>query len=430
MLKYHIQTIEVGSGGSALIGFSNIPQTYDELHLVVSGRDTGDSNGGVIKLGFNGSSSNYSYRWLQGSGSATSSASSTSYIQMRNTPSSATANTFGSTKITIFDYTSNDYKRVSADSVGEHNATEAYQTITAGLWSDTSAISSIQLYVGLGNFAQYSAASLYGIKHGTSGEVDEITGGTITTSGGYTIHTFNSSGTFVTSRNLEVEYLVVAGGGGGASDSADTKGNGGGGAGGYRSSVSGESSGGGASAESKLFLTANSAYGVTVGAGGPGGYSISHPTNKGSDSSFYTVTSVGGGGGGYYANTPGGPGGSGGGGGPYSGGGGAGTTGQGYAGAAGGSTYGGNGGGAGGAAQYIDTGLGVQSSITGTAVYRASGGAGSGQTRNGSPSPGGGASAQSSGTANTGGGGGGGRSSVNSGSGGSGVVIIRYLTPA
>ena len=42
------------------------------------------------------------------------------------------------------------------------------------------------------------------------------TGGTITESGGYRIHTFTSSGDFVVSGgSLDVEYLLVAGGGGG-----------------------------------------------------------------------------------------------------------------------------------------------------------------------------------------------------------------------
>ena len=41
-------------------------------------------------------------------------------------------------------------------------------------------------------------------------------GGTITESGGYRIHTFTSSGNFVnTLSNLSVQYLVIAGGGGG-----------------------------------------------------------------------------------------------------------------------------------------------------------------------------------------------------------------------
>ena len=45
------------------------------------------------------------------------------------------------------------------------------------------------------------------------------TGGTKTTGGGYTIHTFTSTGaaTFVVNTGVgNVEYLVVAGGGGGA----------------------------------------------------------------------------------------------------------------------------------------------------------------------------------------------------------------------
>ena len=54
-------------------------------------------------------------------------------------------------------------------------------------------------------------------------------GGTVTTSGSYTIHTFTSSGTFtIIASSLTVEYLVVAAGAGGGG------GGGGGGAGGMR----------------------------------------------------------------------------------------------------------------------------------------------------------------------------------------------------
>jgi hypothetical protein len=42
------------------------------------------------------------------------------------------------------------------------------------------------------------------------------TGGTITTAGGYTVHTFTSSGTFVPTYTGPVDVLLVAGGGGGA----------------------------------------------------------------------------------------------------------------------------------------------------------------------------------------------------------------------
>ena len=277
------------------------------------------------------------------------------------------------------------------------------------------------------------------------------TGGTITTSGSYRIHTFTSSSSFVVPTGMtlsNVEYVVVAGGGGGG---AGNRG-GGGGAGGYRSSVSGESSGGGASAESKLTLTAGS-YTVTVGAGGvtyP--YSTDHAGpyagENGANSVFGSITSTGGGGGGYGdnggANQDPQSGGSGGGGWYGSQFGVSGTSGQGYAGGAGGSSppYGGGGGGAGEAGKAFNDGSrpseggnGVASSITGSSVYRAGGG-GSG-TYPGQAGPvsasgglgGGGSGGNSSGTyntapyngtANTGGGGGA------AGYGGSGIVIVRY----
>ena len=53
----------------------------------------------------------------------------------------------------------------------------------------------------------------------TLSNVVSVTGGTKTTSGSYTIHTFTSSGSFsVDGGSLTgVDYLVVAGGGGGGS---------------------------------------------------------------------------------------------------------------------------------------------------------------------------------------------------------------------
>ena len=49
----------------------------------------------------------------------------------------------------------------------------------------------------------------------------DASGGTVTTSGGYTIHTFNSSGTFtVNSGSGNVEYLIIAGAGAGGGGTA------------------------------------------------------------------------------------------------------------------------------------------------------------------------------------------------------------------
>ena len=120
------------------------------------------------------------------------------------------------------------------------------------------------------------------------------TGGTVTSDGGYTIHTFTSSGTFTvpgTDTLNGVEYLVVAGGGGGGASFG-----GGAGGGGFRTNVSGAVSGRGAGAEGAMNVAPGS-YTVTVGAGGTSPYNNAEG-NPGGNSSFNGITSTGGGGGG------------------------------------------------------------------------------------------------------------------------------------
>ena len=253
-------------------------------------------------------------------------------------------------------------------------------------------------------------------------------GGTVTTSGNYRIHTFTSSGTFVnTIASLSVEYLVIAGGGaGGVGDVGAVAYGGGGGAGGYRTNVSGQASGGGASAESALSLSTGNKT-VTVGAGGASATGDNQLGTAGGDSVFDSITSIGGGRGGANTSTP-TSGGSGGGGEESNGSGAAGTSGQGYAGGTGSETgnRGGGGGGAGGAGSTTTGGNGVSSNITGSAVTRAGGGGSNSSGGSGGGGAGGaGGTAGGTGTANTGSGGGAG--TVTSGAGGSGIVIVRYL---
>jgi len=228
---------------------------------------------------------------------------------------------------------------------------------------------------------------------------------------------------------LTVEYLVIAGGGGGGKDRG-----GGGGAGGYLTNYGGTA----------LTLSASTNYTVTIGAGGnPTPYGNT-PT-LGSNSVFSTITSSGGGGGG-SSTTQGANGGSGGGA-PNAGTRlpGSGISGQGFAGgnAANGNTSCGGGGGAGGVGANAASsnagagGVGLSSSITGTAVFRGGGGGGgaSSGTVAAGGNGGGGAGCSNnssctatSGTANTGGGGGGngGGGGGSGGYGGSGIVILRY----
>ena len=269
-------------------------------------------------------------------------------------------------------------------------------------------------------------------------------GGNVTTSGSYRIHTFTSSGTFVVPSGVtlsNVEYLIIAGAGGGGGSAQGHQG-GGGGAGGLRTSVVGATSGRGSSAESRVTFTAGS-YNVSIGAGGVGRASGSGYGGTGVNSGLATpsgtITSNGGGGGGMGQNDGASRGGLNGG---CGGGAGSsdqsfpsrasGTSGQGYDGGL--PTHQGSGrGGAGGGAGAQGTnppsggvpsgntagGAGLANSITGSSVTYSTGGDCQGT--------GGSASA---GAANRGNGGTGGYShgSDSSGkNGSSGVVIVRYI---
>ena len=297
------------------------------------------------------------------------------------------------------------------------------------------------------------------------------TGGTITTSGSYRIHTFvtgSQSGntfTFTADGSGPIEYLIVAGGGGGGAWVG-----GGGGAGGLRygtTTVPGEGN-----------------YSVVVGGGGKGAYNTggyanlpgSNSAANGGDSSVFEIASAGGGRGGSWSadinpvtGTAGANGGGSGGGSgsccprgpgnqpetsPSQGNPGASVTaGNGLSGVASFQFDGyqtGGGGGAGAGATNQNGGAGLYNSISGSSVgYAGGGGAGAHN-----PNDNGSASANSSnnngasafggshgyaandsvtppilGNGRGGGGGGGGRNGSQpsyGGAGGSGIVVIRY----
>ena len=149
------------------MSFTSIPATYTDLCVKVSARQGTSS---AVKIQFNSdtSTSNYQQRRLYGNGSTATSDSSTSlgYINAIGiNTSNYTANTFGNLELYIPNYAGSTNKSVSADTVNENNATEAFATFTAGLWTQTSAITAITLTAFAGDFVQYSTATLYGIKN-------------------------------------------------------------------------------------------------------------------------------------------------------------------------------------------------------------------------------------------------------------------------
>jgi len=161
-----ISSVTVGSGGTATISFTSIPQTYTDLVLVTSTRTNRASNiNDELNITFNSNTSSYSWRRLLGDNSASSDSGSTRTVFITNA-STSTASTFGNGSIYIPNYTGSTNKSFSVDSLMENNATAAARQLVAGLWSNSAAITQIDLTSSSSsNFVQYSTAYLYGISN-------------------------------------------------------------------------------------------------------------------------------------------------------------------------------------------------------------------------------------------------------------------------
>lgn len=166
---YKIATVEVGSAGSATMAFSNIPQGYTDLKLVISARSASATFGNDgITLEINGSASNFSSKQLSGTGSTVPTQTITSnYIGALLDNAGATANTFNNTEVYFPNYAiTTTAKAFSTDSVAENNATLSEQDLVASLWNPATkaAITSLTIKnVLASNYVQYSTATLYGI---------------------------------------------------------------------------------------------------------------------------------------------------------------------------------------------------------------------------------------------------------------------------
>ena len=392
-----LQSIQLASSSANVI-FSNIPQNYQDLVIILSVRGTTATNDIDVSATFNGDSSSiYSNTRLYGDGSSVGPQRGTGlgYARLGNMTGSGSFATYTPIIFHILNYSNTS---VLKSTIGRSNNPNRIIDLYANLWRSTSAINSVTI-TGSSNFDAGCTFDLYGISP-VAAQTAQATGGTdIYYDSTYVYHVFKGSGTFTPYRNLTTDVLVIAGGGGGS--------RGGGGA-------------GGVSYQTGKSLSANTSYTVTIGAGGvPGGTGGAGNAGNGSNSVFSDITSNGGGRGGSTNN--GGNGGSGGGSG-YNSTGGTGTTGQGTN---GGNTLplgtgdGGGGGGSSTAGSGPNKGSGSAISITGSSVTYAAGGDGGAASTN---------AAGAAGTANSGNGskGNGGTTNTTCGAGGSGIVILKY----
>jgi hypothetical protein len=152
------------------VTFNSIPQTYTDLLIKASARNT-DTGGGSMETKFNNDTTALNYLAVRvlaaGSGNPTGNTYAGSAGAAFISSNDYTAGVFSATEIYIANYTSSTtYKVTSNDSASENNATASFISMSAGLYKINSAITSIQLGQGGSfDFVTGSTFYLYGIKN-------------------------------------------------------------------------------------------------------------------------------------------------------------------------------------------------------------------------------------------------------------------------
>ena len=159
----------LGSSASS-VTLSSIPQTYKDLHLVMSTRETNAAIQAYPEVRPNGVTGYSNSRLYTGNTDASTGGQSQinrDGIQFLSNGANSTSNTFALTEMYFPSYTGSTKKVISSHNVQENNSTTANQTgqyIIAGLTNATTAISSIQI-VSFNQFVAGSSFHLYGIKN-------------------------------------------------------------------------------------------------------------------------------------------------------------------------------------------------------------------------------------------------------------------------
>jgi hypothetical protein len=157
-----------GTGSSGTITFSSIPSTYKHLQLRAIGRS--DYAGGNVQIAvrFNSdTAANYSGHYIVGNGGsaiASGSANTTFAEGGQVSAATSTASAMGTAVMDILDYAdTNKYKTLRSLSGFDANGS-GQVLLTSGAWRSTSAITSIILIAGAGNWTTTTQFALYGIK--------------------------------------------------------------------------------------------------------------------------------------------------------------------------------------------------------------------------------------------------------------------------
>lgn len=163
-----IATVTVGSGGASSIEFTSIPGTYQHLQIRMISRGSAAANfrGGRLRVN-NVSAATYARHSLYGDGATAVAVGQSGYSDIFTATTSAandTANVFGAVIIDILDYANASKNPVMRVFGGVDTNGSGYVHIDSGLRPVAEAVTSVQLLLSSGNFAQHSTAALYGLR--------------------------------------------------------------------------------------------------------------------------------------------------------------------------------------------------------------------------------------------------------------------------
>jgi hypothetical protein len=158
-----IATTTLGTAASSMT-FSSIPSTYTDLRLVTVFRNTTSAADSWIS--FNGVTTGnlYSFQRLKGDGSTASAQQSVTNSYPVTPDGQALSPNWSMTTLDLFSYAGSTNKSCLINTSIDLNGSGSTM-LWAGLFSSTSAITSLSVYTLTANFAIGSTATLYGIKN-------------------------------------------------------------------------------------------------------------------------------------------------------------------------------------------------------------------------------------------------------------------------
>lgn len=165
-----IYTQTVGAGGTTGVVFNNIPQTYTDLLVMISARDS-NASGNALAAGmfFNGAGGTtlYSNLVTRNLNSSSNSFAATNFGNMYSyvNGNGTTSNTFSLTTHYIPNYTLNSFKQIITDTVVEGNVAgfDSMNFTIASLFRGNAPVTSITFSAAGNGFMQHSTFTLYGI---------------------------------------------------------------------------------------------------------------------------------------------------------------------------------------------------------------------------------------------------------------------------